>query len=251
MNKALTTVRAMLALGNPVCGLWPKHKQMLYHTCVLPIAMYGSQLWLCKGAAMKGPLDSLHKMQRCTCFWITGAFKTSPVGAAEILVGMPPIHPHVKKLVEQSHVHTHVLQASHTFHRLVNGDLRSPITEAWSNLDFSSLDLDPIPRIYTMGTLSMILYPLHPRQTRITRNSWLTGSTCFTAVLMQPPTLPSVFALSQTCLPLPYPSSQLWLSTSGMRGTSMTTGLQPVLLHLTTPNCEQLWMASVRHTMLV
>jgi hypothetical protein len=25
-NKALTTVRAMLALGNSVCGLWPKHK---------------------------------------------------------------------------------------------------------------------------------------------------------------------------------------------------------------------------------
>jgi hypothetical protein len=26
MNKALTTVRAMLALGNSVCGQWPKHK---------------------------------------------------------------------------------------------------------------------------------------------------------------------------------------------------------------------------------
>jgi hypothetical protein len=25
-NKALTTVRAMLALSNSVCGLWPKHK---------------------------------------------------------------------------------------------------------------------------------------------------------------------------------------------------------------------------------
>jgi hypothetical protein len=25
-NKALTTMRAMLTLGNCVCGLWPKHK---------------------------------------------------------------------------------------------------------------------------------------------------------------------------------------------------------------------------------
>jgi hypothetical protein len=121
-NKALTTVRAMLTLGNSVCGLWPKHKQMLYCTCVLPITMYGSRLWLYEGAVMKGPLGSLCKMQRCACLWITGAFKTSPVGAAVTLAGVPPIHLHVKKLVEQSHVHTCVLQATHAFHRLVNGD---------------------------------------------------------------------------------------------------------------------------------
>jgi hypothetical protein len=63
--------------------------------------MYGSRLWLYKGAAMKGPLDSLCKMQRCACLWITGTFKTSPIQAAETLAGAPL---HVKKLVEQSHV---------------------------------------------------------------------------------------------------------------------------------------------------
>jgi hypothetical protein len=93
---------------------------------------------------MKGPLDSLHKMQRCACLWITGAFKTSPIRAAETLVGMPLIHLHVKKLVEWSHVCTCVLQASYTFCRLVDGDhkfsvetlqgqiqgdLKSPVTE--------------------------------------------------------------------------------------------------------------------------
>jgi hypothetical protein len=108
---------------------------------------------------VKGPLNSLQKMQRCTCLWITGTFKTSPMGATEILAGVPPIHLHVKKLVEQSHACTHTLQASHAFRRLVDrdhkfsvkalkgqirGDLKSPITEAWLNLDFSSLDLDPV-----------------------------------------------------------------------------------------------------------
>jgi hypothetical protein len=166
MNKALTTVRAMLALGNSVCGLWPKHKQMLYHTCVLPIAMYGSRLWLDEGAAMKGPLDSLCKMQRHACLWITSTFKTSPIRAAETLTGVPPIHLHVKKLVERSHVCTCALQASHAFRRLVDrdhkfsietlkgqirGDLKSPITEAWINLDFSSLDLDPVNRFNQPG----------------------------------------------------------------------------------------------------
>jgi hypothetical protein len=49
-NKALTTVRAMLTLGNSVRGLPPKHKCMLYCACVLPIATYGSRLWLYEGA---------------------------------------------------------------------------------------------------------------------------------------------------------------------------------------------------------
>jgi hypothetical protein len=130
-------VRAMLALGNSVCGLWPKHKQMLYCACVLPFAMYGSRLWLYEGAAI-----------------------------AETLAGVPPIHLHVKKLVERSHICTCALHASHAFHRLVDrdhkfsvktlkgqirGDLKSPITEAWLNLDFSSLNLDPVNRFNQPG----------------------------------------------------------------------------------------------------
>jgi hypothetical protein len=176
MNKALTTVRAMLALNNSVHSLWPKHKQMLYHACVLPIAMYGSRLWLYEGAAMKGPIDSLHKMQRHACLWITGTFKTSPIRAAETFAGVPPTHLHVKKLVEQSHACTHMLQASHTFCRLVDrdhkfsvetfkgqirGDLKSPITEALLNLDFSSLDLDPVNKFNQPGLHPKDLYHGH------------------------------------------------------------------------------------------
>jgi hypothetical protein len=188
---------------------------MLYCACVLPIATYGSRLWLYKGAAMKGPLDSLCKMQRHACLWITGTFKTSPMGAAETLMGMPPIHLHVKKLVEQSHVHTCMLQGSYAFRRLVDrdhkfsvkslkgqicGDLKSPITEAWLNLNFSSLELDLInrfnqpglcPKDLYHGSLSMTLYPLCQKWTRITRHTWLTGSTCFMAVSMWPPIPPA------------------------------------------------------------
>jgi hypothetical protein len=115
---------------------------------------------------MKGPLDSLRKMQRHGCLWIISTFKTSPMGAAEPSTGVPPIHLHVKKLVERSHICTHALQASHTFRRLVGGDhkfsvktlkgricgdLKSPITEAWLNLDFSSLDLNPVNRFNQPG----------------------------------------------------------------------------------------------------
>jgi hypothetical protein len=119
-----------------------------------------------ESGSMKGPLDSLRKMQRRACLWITGVLKTSPMGAAETLAGVPPIHLHVKKLVERSHVRTRALQASHAFCRLVDGDhkfsvetlkgqiqgdLKSPITEAWLNLDLSSLDLDPVNRFNQPG----------------------------------------------------------------------------------------------------
>jgi hypothetical protein len=146
---------------------------MLYCACVLPIATYGSRVWLYEGAAIKGPLNSLRKMQRCACLRITGAFKTSPMGAAETVAGVPPIHLHVKKLVEQSHVRTCTLQASHAFRRLVDrdhrfsvetlkgriqGDLRSPVTEACLNLDLSSLDLDPVNRFHQPGLCPKDLY---------------------------------------------------------------------------------------------
>jgi hypothetical protein len=115
--------------------------------------------------SMKGPLDSLWKMQRRACLWITGAFKTSPIGAAETLTGVPPIHLHVKKLVEWSHICTRTLQASHAFQRLVEGqiqgDLKSPITQAWLNLDLSSLDLDPVNRFNQPGLRPRDLYHRH------------------------------------------------------------------------------------------
>jgi hypothetical protein len=115
-------------------------------------------------------------MQRHACLWITSAFKNSPMGAAETLAGVPPIHLHVKKLVEQSHVCTCMLQASHAFCRLldrdhkfsvetlkgqISGDLKSPVTEAWLNLDFSSLDLDPINRFNQPGLHPKDLYHGH------------------------------------------------------------------------------------------
>jgi hypothetical protein len=172
-NKALTSVRAMLALGNSVCGLHPKHKRLLYRSCVLPIATYGSRLWMYKGARMAGPLDSLHVMQRHTCLWITGSLKTSPRGVAETLAGIPPIHLHVQKLVERSHVRTRSLQATHAFRCLVDGDhkysveslqhrikgnLVSPITEAWRNLGISSV-LDPVHRFTQPGLRPRDLFP--------------------------------------------------------------------------------------------
>ena len=90
-TKALTTVKAMVSLGNSVRGLSPKNKRLLYRACVLPVATYGAKLWYYEGSRFKGPMKALKSMQARACRWITGAFRTSPSGAVETLAGIPPI----------------------------------------------------------------------------------------------------------------------------------------------------------------
>ena len=76
-TKALTTVKAIVSLGNSVRGLSPKNKRLLYRVCILPVATYGAKLWYFEGSRFKGPMKALKSMQACACRWITGAFRTS------------------------------------------------------------------------------------------------------------------------------------------------------------------------------
>jgi len=52
-TKSISTIKSMKILGNSSRGLLPLHKHLLYCTCVLPITLYGFQLWYFKGAPMK------------------------------------------------------------------------------------------------------------------------------------------------------------------------------------------------------
>src|SRR5262249_30079906 len=119
-TKALTTVKAMTMLGNSTHGLLPKHKCLLYRSCVVPVATYGYRLWFHKGARYVGLLKLLTTMQRKAALWITGAFRTSPSGGAEALAGLMPIHLHLSKLVERSSFRTTTLHPSHPLHSLLD-----------------------------------------------------------------------------------------------------------------------------------
>jgi hypothetical protein len=112
-TKAFMTVRAMGMLGNSVCGLSPRNKQLLYRSCVVPIATYGCKLWLNSYARVKGHIDLLRKMQRQAAIWITGAFHTSPMGGVESLVGLIPIHLHLHKLVLRGSYRITTLSPTH------------------------------------------------------------------------------------------------------------------------------------------
>ena len=75
-TKCLSTLSAMKMLGNSSRGLLSIQKRLLYRTCVLPITLYGFQLWFFKDAPIIKNITELKKIQRKAALWITGAFRT-------------------------------------------------------------------------------------------------------------------------------------------------------------------------------
>ena len=63
-NKAISTVKCMKLLGNLLRGINPLQKRLLYRCCVLPIALYGFQLWFYNKAPISYHMKILDKMQR-------------------------------------------------------------------------------------------------------------------------------------------------------------------------------------------
>ena len=112
-NKFISMVKCMKILGNSVQGLSLHQKWLLYRSCVLPIALYGFQLWYYNNAPLTYPLKLLGKMQRRAAIWILGTFKTSPsFGVAGLIL-------HLKKLSGRSQLRTHSLSSNHILHSLM------------------------------------------------------------------------------------------------------------------------------------
>ncbi|CDO70323.1 hypothetical protein BN946_scf184843.g12 [Trametes cinnabarina] len=111
-ERAMTTVHAMLMLGNSIRGLSPMQKRTLYISCVLPLMTYGVQVWYrSKGVKtlMKPLLAAEHRALR----WITGAFRTTPIGAMQAFAGIMPLQLHCRKLQERYFLRIHTLPRHH------------------------------------------------------------------------------------------------------------------------------------------
>ena len=101
-NKVLSMTKCMKLLGNSSCRISPLQKRQLYRCCILPIALYGFQLWFYNKAPMSYYLKVLNKMQRRAAIWILEAFKTFPLEGIEALAGLILIKYHLQKLAERS-----------------------------------------------------------------------------------------------------------------------------------------------------
>ena len=100
-NKAISTVKCMKLLGNSLQGISPLQKCLLYRCCILPIALYGFQLWFFNKAPILYHMKILNKMQRRAAIWILGAFKTSLSEGIEAIAGIIPIRFYLQKLARR------------------------------------------------------------------------------------------------------------------------------------------------------
>jgi len=67
----------MKILGNSLRELLYLQKWLLYQTCIMPIALYGFQLWYFKEAPIFYLLKELRKIQYKAVLWIIGVYQTS------------------------------------------------------------------------------------------------------------------------------------------------------------------------------
>ena len=91
-NKGFSTIHACNMLGKLCGGLGPRQRVICYNAYVIPVLTYGMPLWYAEDG--KGCLKNLRKMvcvQSYATRWITGAFRGMPVGATEMLSGVPPL----------------------------------------------------------------------------------------------------------------------------------------------------------------
>ena len=125
-NKAISTVKCMKLLGNSSCGIILTQKHLLYRCCILPITLYGFQLWFFNYAPLSYLLKILEKMQRRAAIWILGAFKTSLVESIEVIVGLIPIKLHLQKLIGRSQLCPLALLYNHLIQSLMDSPSSLP-----------------------------------------------------------------------------------------------------------------------------
>lgn len=82
-------------------GLKPQLVHWIYLTVVRPIITYGSLVWW-KGTNTQKASISLQTLQRAACIGITGAFRTTPTDALNLILNLNPLELEIKKTAAMS-----------------------------------------------------------------------------------------------------------------------------------------------------
>ena len=96
---------------------------MLYRYCILPIILYGFQLWFYNKAPILYHMKILDKTQRRVAIWILGVFKTLPSEGIEAITGIIPIKFHLQKLARRLQICLFKLPTNHILRKLIDNSL--------------------------------------------------------------------------------------------------------------------------------
>ena len=131
-NRAFSTLRALRMLGSSIRGLGTLQKRHAYQACALLVLTYGLPLWFAEnGAGVKSRLNKINKVHSHACKWITGCFRTTPIGAREVIAGLPPL---VMLLNAQLHGFRARIAALPPNHILCTA-----MTQKWTNPAYASV----------------------------------------------------------------------------------------------------------------
>ena len=99
---------------------------------------YGAQLWWKPGwKRQKWALKELEQAQRRAAIWITGAFKTTPTGALNMMAGLIPVEHQINKYMQRAALRTRTLHSSHP--------VRAALPDCWL------ADPEGIQPLYQLG----------------------------------------------------------------------------------------------------
>jgi hypothetical protein len=179
--RAYSSAKCLKILRNSARGLLPLHKRLLYISAVLPIATYGLRCWYRPGTrGFVTNTKTFNQMHRAASLWITGAFRTTPSGAALALAGLTPMHIVLKRLYEKAKTRIATFHKSHPVLALLHKadsnhtaphpsslqlTTKSKIRTMKSPLDFTNADsiqesFHPLHLKATPGHRLMDVYPL-------------------------------------------------------------------------------------------
>ena len=117
-------IRAFNMLGNSARGLGPKQRILAYNACVTSVLTYGLPLWYVedsKGA--QSNFKHMCRVQNFTVRWITGSFRGTPIGAMELISGIPPLQLHCNLLIAGYAAHIMTLPNDHLLHKAWQTDV--------------------------------------------------------------------------------------------------------------------------------
>lgn len=125
-TKGCSTVNTLRMLGNSRHGLAPELRRRIYLANVVPLLTYGAQLWWNPGwKGRAGTCRSLQQAQSRAVRWVTGAFRTTPIGAMEAFAGIMPIKDQIDKLMHCACLRTRTLHCGHPTRALLPSEWRT------------------------------------------------------------------------------------------------------------------------------
>ncbi|XP_071035183.1 uncharacterized protein [Parasteatoda tepidariorum] len=114
-NKASAKLQAIQRIAGRSWGIKREHRLILYKACIVRMLAHGASIWCSEPQQyLKDKIDSV---QRKFLLNITGAYRTTPTKALQVILGLPPLH----LTLQQEAIRINLLKDS--FHTILIDDL--------------------------------------------------------------------------------------------------------------------------------